>query len=162
MHNDWQIPMPMTPCYTYMYMWAVCVSVTPLKFALRASWLSVPRMVLQVCVTSPLEQAWSLSVFERDARSDWREFWSLPVPSCRVSNDVVTLSNDSLASRMAVHTQSTFIITRSHEEKEIHEPLGGITLLQIHNWSQNNQNTFMYMPFSHINLCLYSDFSAAI
>lgn len=72
-------------------------------------------MVLQVCVTSPLEQAGSLSVFEREARSDWREFWSLPVPSCRVSSDVVTLSRASLASRMAVRTQNTFITTRADD-----------------------------------------------
>lgn len=70
-------------------------------------------MVLQVCVTSPLEHAGSLSVFEREARSDWREFWSLPVPSCRVSSDVVTLSRASLISRMAVHTNNTF---RTHAD----------------------------------------------
>lgn len=88
-------------------MW-VCLYtlITPLKLALTASWLSVPLMVLHVCETSPLLQAGSLSVLEREERSDCRDLCSFPVPSCRVSRDVLTFSNASFVSRIATQTHT--------------------------------------------------------
>lgn len=69
---------------------------------LASSWDSVERMELQVCDTAPLVQAGSDRVLEREARSSDRLALSLPVPSCRTSNDELTFSRASLVSRMAI------------------------------------------------------------